>query len=356
VLALAVVVTVVAFALDWGLAEAVLIVLGLAEVLLLALAHYLVPLLQSFPRLRRSLAFRLVVAAVVLPIILRNREWAVGLILVGVAVAAAVVAVRSLFRKWRHWAEQGMHGPSLVALGVIPFVAVALVTCIVTLFFPGQILGAAYDLDPSTADAVGLAVRMNSLATLVLVCLAVLVVAFALPVLHARRHLPTLVLVIAAVLGVALAVVVLWWGLGNALTWSMLLLGPAGAVLGLIVGAVIVLAVTGGKGLDEQAVEHALRARDTKGAGDKNSSLALAMTIAAIPSVDSLSEATKGSFHKNVLTMETHTTGESTVLTFRAYGLDDESDPAVGEYALGANPGSKGFFPIDEVEITYTPG
>ena len=58
-LALLIVVAVVAFTLDWGLAEAVLIVLGLAEVLLLALAHYLVPLLQSFPRLRRSWGFRL---------------------------------------------------------------------------------------------------------------------------------------------------------------------------------------------------------------------------------------------------------------------------------------------------------
>ena len=98
-----------------------------------------------------------------------------------------------------------MHGPSLVALGVIPFAAVALVTCFVTLFFPGQILGAAYDLDPSTADAVGLAVRMNSLATLVLVCLAVLVVAFVVPLLQARRHVPTLVHAVGAVLGVALA-------------------------------------------------------------------------------------------------------------------------------------------------------
>ena len=150
--------------------------------------------------------------------------------------------------------------------------------------------------------------------------------------------------------------VVLWWGLGNGLTWSMWLLGPAGAALGLLVGALIVLAVTGGKRLDEPAVEQALVARDTKGSGDKNASVALAMTIAAIPSVDSLSEATKGAFHKNILTMETRTTGVSTVLTFRAYGLDDESDPIVGDYALGANPGTKGFFPIDEVAITYTPG
>ena len=356
VLALLVVVAVVAFTLDWGLAEAVLIVLGLAEVLVLALAHYLVPLLQSFPRLRRSWGFRLVVAAAVLPIILCNRDSAVGLILVGVALAAAVVAVRSLFRKWRHWAERRMHGPSLVALGVIPFATVALVTCLVTLFFPGQILGAAYDLDASTADAVGLAVRMNSLATLVLVCLAVLVVACVVPLLQSRRHLPTLVHAAGAVLGVALGVVVLWWGLGNGLTWSMWLLGPAAAALGVIVGVVIVLAVTGGKRVDEAAVEQALVARDTKGSGDKDASLALAMTIAAIPSVDSLSEATKGAFHKNVLTLETHPTADSTVLTFRAYGLDDESDPTVGDYVLGANPGSRGFFPIDEVAITYTPG
>ena len=126
-----------------------------------------------------------------------------------------------------------MHGPSLVALGVIPFAAVALVTCFVTLFFPGQILGAAYDLDPSTADAVGLAVRMNSLATLVLVCLAVLVVACVRAAAAGRaatcRRSCTRS---AAVLGVALGVVVLWWGLGNGLTWSMWLLGPAAAALG----------------------------------------------------------------------------------------------------------------------------
>ena len=86
------------------------------------------------------------------------------------------------------WLTAGeSHGPSLVALGVIPFATVALVTCVVTLFFPGQILGAAYDLDGPTADAVGLAMRMNSLATLVLVCLAVLVVAFALPLMRAMQ-------------------------------------------------------------------------------------------------------------------------------------------------------------------------
>ena len=46
--------------------------LGLAEVLLLAGAHYLVPLLQSFPRVRRSLALKVLVLAVVVPILLSN--------------------------------------------------------------------------------------------------------------------------------------------------------------------------------------------------------------------------------------------------------------------------------------------
>ena len=91
------------------------------------------------------------------------------------------------------------------------------------------------------------------------------------------------------------------------------------------------------------------------GSPEKDASLALAMTIGAIPGVDTLSEATKGDFHKNVLTLETRALGESTYLTFRAYGLDDESAPAAGPYALGANLGSGGFFPIDEVEITFTP-
>ena len=55
-----------------------------------------------------------------------------------------------------------------------------------------------------------------------------------------------------------------------------------------------------------------------------------------------------------MLTLETHPTADSTVLTFRAYGLDDESDPTVGDYVLGANPGSHGFFPIDEVPDALT--
>ena len=61
--------------------------------------------------------------------------------------------------------------------------------------------------------------------------------------------------------------------------------------------------------------------------------------------MDSLSEATKGAFHKNVLTLETHATADSTVLTFRAYGLDDESDPTVGDYVLGRNPGGSRVLP-----------
>ena len=357
ILALLVVVAVIAHGLDWGLAEAALILLGLAEVLLLASAHYLVPLLQSFPRLRRSLGFRLLVAAAVVPIIVRNRESAVALIVAGVALAAATVVVRSLFRLSRHRAERNLNGLALGTLGVIPFAAVVLVTCFVTLFFPGQILDAAYDLDARTAAALGLAVRINSLATLLLVCLAVLIVAFGRPLLQARRHVPTVVLGIAAALGVALAVVVLWWGLGSGLgLLTMLLLGLAAVVLGLLAGAVIVLAVMGGHVVEEPAVEEALAARDAKSSGEKDASLAIAMTIAGIPSVDSLSESTKGAFHKNILTLETHATAESTVLTFRAYGLDDESDPTVGDYVLGANPGGKGFFPIDEVAITYTPG
>ncbi len=356
VLALLSVVAVIAQGLEWGLAEGALVLLGLAEVLLLASAHYLVPLLQSFPRLRRSLGFRLLVAAAVLPIIVRNRESAVALIVAGLALAAAAVVVRSLFRLSRHRAERNLNGLALGTLGVIPFAAVVLVTCFVTLFFPGQILDAAYDLDARTAAALGLAVRINSLATLLLVCLAVLIVAFGRPLLQARRHVPTVVLGIAAALGLALAVVVLWWGLGSGLGWSMALLGPAALVLGLLAGAVIVLAVMGGQAVEEPAVEEALAARDAKSSGEKDASLAIAMTIAGIPSVDSLSESTKGAFHKNILTLETHATAESTVLTFRAYGLDDESEPTVGDYALGANPGGKGFFPIDQVAITYTPG
>ncbi len=194
---------------------------------------------------------------------------------------------------------------------------------------------------------------MNSLGTLTLVCLGLLVVGLGLPLKTARRHVPTMALGIAAVVGLVSLAVSWWWG--RDLGWSLVALVPAAGVLGALLGLLAVLAATGRKPVDQLAIEDALAARDGIGPPEKNASLALAMTIGGVPGVDTLSEATKGDFHKNILTLETRAMGDSTFLTFRAYGLDDESAPATGPYALGANPGGGGFFPIDEVEITFTP-
>ncbi len=87
----------VAFARNWHLAPLALVLLGLAEVLLLALAHYLVPLLQSFPRLRRSLGVKLLALAVVVPILLTNEHSAVGLLLAGAVVVVGWFAIRGTF-------------------------------------------------------------------------------------------------------------------------------------------------------------------------------------------------------------------------------------------------------------------
>ena len=64
--------TVVAVRLDWQVASGLLIVFGLFEVLVLASAHYVVPLLQNFPRLRRSLLLKVLVVALVVPILWFN--------------------------------------------------------------------------------------------------------------------------------------------------------------------------------------------------------------------------------------------------------------------------------------------
>ena len=94
----------------------------------------------------------------------------------------------------------------------------------------------------------------------------------------------------------------LWWG--KDLSWSLLALAPAAGVLGLLLALLAVLAATGRKPVNQRAVEDALAARDGLGSPDKDASLALAMTIGAISGVDTMSEATKGDFHKNVLTLE----------------------------------------------------
>jgi hypothetical protein len=194
---------------------------------------------------------------------------------------------------------------------------------------------------------------MNSLGTLTLVCLGVLVVGLAVPLKAARRHVPGLGFGVAAVAGLVSLAASWWWG--RDLGWSLVALVPAAGVLGLLLGLLAVLAASGRKPVNQLTVEDALAARDGIGSPEKNASLALAMTIGAIPGVDTLSEATKGDFHKSILTLETRALGDSTFLTFRAYGLDDESSPAVGPYALGANHSGGGFFPIDQVEITFTP-
>jgi hypothetical protein len=343
----------VAFARDWRLAPLLLLLLGLAEVVLLALAHYLVPLLQSFPRLRRSLVVKLLALAVVVPVLLTNATSAVGLLLAGAVIVVGGFAVRGLFRHFRYTATKSMNRTLLWLLGVIPFVVVAIVTTLLTLVFPVQVLGAAYALDDRTAEALGSAVRMNSLGTLTLVCLGVLAVGFGMPLKATRRHLPDLGIGVAAVVGLVSLAASWWWG--RDLGWSLVALVPAAGVLGLMLGLLAVLAVTGRRPVNQLAVEDALAARDGIASPEKDASLALAMTIGAIPGVDTLSEATKGDFHKNILTLETRALGDSTFLTFRAYGLDDESAPAAGPYALGANHGGGGFFPIDEVEITFTP-
>ena len=152
---------------------------GLAEVLLLAGAHYLVPLLQSFPRVRRSLALKVLVLAVVVPILLSNESSAFGLLAAGAVIVVGGFAVRGLFRQFRHRASRSLNPRSLWVLGVIPFAAVVVASTLLTVVFPAQVLGAAYGLDDQSADQhAGPAVRMNALATLVLVCLGVLVAGF----------------------------------------------------------------------------------------------------------------------------------------------------------------------------------
>ena len=159
--------------------------------------------------------------------------------------------------------------------------------------------------------------------------------------------------------------------------WSSLLVIPAAMFLSGSGGLLAALA-SSRAALDVADIDGALDARDRALDPDpaltgdettvpRKGQLALAMTIAAIPSVDSLGEETKENFHKNVLTLETKVEGASTILTFRAYGLENESsenDPYempterfwdTDDAHLADTYPASGFFLIDTVEITYVP-
>ena len=393
-LILFVVLAVVAFQQDWQVAPAVLVIFGLIEIGLLASAHYLVPLLQSFPSLRRSLALKVLLVALVVPIIWFNVGNEAGdkedrpasglwLLLAGLAVVAGIWLIRSGFRYWHRKAAQRLRRGELLALGVIPFAAVVGATFALTIIWPEEVLRLLYVTNAAVADAIGDAVRMNSLGTLVLVCLAVLAGTFGWPLWTARRHLEGLWCGIAGLVGLAGGLSEWFWGRANGLGSSQWLLIPAAALLSLALGMLLFLVVAGRGNVVPQDVDDALDARDRRVAKStpdrqaaekpdrperekKDASLALAMTIAAIPSVDSLAEATEGEFHKNILTFETHPGVDSTELVFRAYGLEQESSPTVMPYQLdgltprppGPGPDTypeQGFFLIDEVRITYTP-
>jgi hypothetical protein len=241
----------------------------------------------------------------------------------------------------------------------VPFIGTALLIGAVTVIWPVRILR---EFGVDQAESIGAVARALSVGTLG-VSTAVIVAVALWPL---RSAWPALTRVQATVIGVCAVagVLALWlpdWGTAFGTAWParvlLVSLVALAAVLGAAVGVLLILAralvrppappVTGD-------VAWALRRRDghDPAGAPSGSRTALfgAMMIAGIPGLESLAEAARPPFGKNVVVVRHHPDGDGPgVIEFQAWGLDDES-PRPGEPARDGT----GFFPIESCWVDPT--
>ena len=349
-----------------GLAAALL---AAGFIVLLVLAQVVPPVLDSYPRLRKGLAARVAVGA-----FLALLWWRLGVdvwkglvavALVAITVRVLVLLARAIFESDGLASETGKSKQVRAAFSdVAPFLLTALLLVLTTLAWP-SCLALLLAIDQEDRSAVGDVVRLLSASTLAVTSAAALVPAVAMPIRHAWRFAPRTVIALLTVGlmgGMAagfLATAGLIGGLkgpgwveATAACLTGLLLLPLGGVLGcaLVTAGVAALSRTVPSSAD---VDLALARRD--GASDLGPSPSLelftAMTIAAIPSLESMAEAAQPPFAKNILVVDVP--GDANVIRFRAYGLDDES-PEPSGLPTTDTPATSGFFLIDQVEVAVT--
>jgi hypothetical protein len=222
----------------------------------------------------------------------------------------------------------------------VPFIGTALLIGAVTVIWPVRILR---EFGVDQAGPIGAVARALSVGTLGVSTAVIVAVA-----LWPLR---------SAWLWAVAGVLALWlpdWGTSFGTVWPARVLVVALVALAAVLGAAVGVLMVLGRALvhppdppAEADVTWALRRRDGHDpAGTPSGSrtaLFGAMMIAGIPGLESLAEAARPPFLKNVMVVRHHADGAGAgVIEFQAWGLDDESPPP-GEPARDGT----GFFPIE---------
>ncbi len=321
-------------------------------VLLLVVAQALPPLVESFPELRRSWIARTLAATLVGLYLKNSGHSRVLVITAALAGTAAFVLVKAGYRRLMRDLTRRTLGeppptitkPSALAaarelMRWLPFGAAGAALVIATMWLPDRLLtwlGAG-----GQAAGLGALSRVQALAAVLLGVLVITVLGTVVPWWRSARHsMPAwgYLLLVAGPVGGVVVTRGLWADLAAelgtraerpvAVGWALAGVVPVlAAALGLV-GALAVVALSGAFSVPSaDQVSAALQARDGHGGNGlaRTPSLFTAMMIAGIPSIDSLSEATRPPFHKNVLVVRYVEDGGVPYLELAALGLDAET-------------------------------
>jgi hypothetical protein len=138
---------------------------------------------------------------------------------------------------------------------------------------------------------------------------------------------------------------------------------PKHVAAGVTSGAALVLALTGvvlrasTQPAHYEQVASALRWRDTRtGAPPCGLDVFRTMTVAAVPGISEIAEATQPPFHKSFLTVEAQTDDtRTTAVVFRIFGVDDEPSDTTASDQDPPEPDAeqpvRGAFLVDELTV-----
>ena len=138
---------------------------------------------------------------------------------------------------------------------------------------------------------------------------------------------------------------------------AVVAVGFAGAIAALLAVGLTVAAAWFRRARPDD-VRAALRARDGVGRVEPSLALFAAMMVAGVPKIDAMAEVPDAPFAKNVLLL-THEDGpDGPVLTFEAWGLNDESredTPPAPTWPTRSAEKDHGFFIIDRLSWPVSP-
>lgn len=329
--------------------------------LLLIAFQAIPPLVQSFPGLRSSWISRGVLLGL-LVLYFSNYPQSVALTLVAVVFAVWYflhfeVGYRAVMRALtQRRLSQPRDLSTWFVRGVLrwlPFLSTVGLILLLTVLEPEKtvhLLGGS----GASAAFLGAAARCLALGNCVLLLMAAAGALVVPPVKGSRawRTMPrsARVAVVPVVGGVG------WWAwveLAQRLPWLVVVVavGFAGAIAALLAVGLTVAAAWYRRARPDD-VRAALRARDGVGQVEPSLALFAAMMVAGVPKIDAMAEVPDAPFAKNVLLL-THEDGpDGPVLTFEAWGLNDESredTPPAPTWPTRSAEKDHGFFIIDRL-------